>query len=94
MRRTVRASADEASAMGINWTFSPMVDVCRDARWGRIMEGGGEDPYLNSLIAKAKVEGYQRKNLKEMGALHVQNILQRMEQRLTEETIIRLILVM
>lgn len=69
MKRTARASADEASAMGIHWTFSPMVDVCRDARWGRIMEGGGEDPYLNSLIAKAKVEGYQRKNLKEMGAL-------------------------
>ena len=69
MRRTARASADEASAMGIHWTFSPMVDVCRDPRWGRIMEGGGEDPYLNSLIAKAKVEGYQGRDLKETGAL-------------------------
>lgn len=69
MKRTARASADEASAMGIHWTFAPMVDVCHDARWGRIMEGGGEDPYLVSLIAKAKVEGYQGTDLKEMGSV-------------------------
>ncbi|MDD3685123.1 MAG: glycoside hydrolase family 3 N-terminal domain-containing protein [Bacteroidales bacterium] len=69
MKRTAKASADEASAMGIHWTFAPMVDVCHDARWGRIMEGGGEDPYLVSLIAKAKVEGYQGTDLKEMGSV-------------------------
>lgn len=69
MKRTAKASADEASAMGIHWTFAPMVDVCHDARWGRIMEGGGEDPYLGSLIAKAKVEGYQGDDLKKMGSL-------------------------
>lgn len=69
MERTAKASADEASAMGIHWTFAPMVDVCRDARWGRMMEGGGEDPYLNSLIAKAKVNGYQGERLDSMGTL-------------------------
>lgn len=69
MKRTAHASAAEASAMGIHWTFSPMVDLCHDARWGRIMEGGGEDPYLNSLIAKAKVEGYQGEKLDDMGSL-------------------------
>jgi len=69
MKRTAKASAHEASAMGIHWTFAPMVDVCHDARWGRIMESGGEDPYLCSLIAKAKVEGYQGIDLKEMGAI-------------------------
>ena len=69
MKRTAMASAAEASAMGIHWTFAPMVDVCHDARWGRIMEGGGEDPYLGSLIAKAKVEGYQGADLKKMGSI-------------------------
>lgn len=54
-----RISAIEASADGICWTFSPMVDICRDARWGRIAEGSGEDPYLGSLLAKAYVHGYQ-----------------------------------
>ena len=52
-------SADEASADGIKWTFNPMVDVTRDARWGRVVEGAGEDPYLGSAIAAAKVQGYQ-----------------------------------
>ena len=56
-------SAIEASADGVNWTFSPMVDICRDARWGRIAEGSGEDPYLGSLMAKAYVRGYQGNNL-------------------------------
>lgn len=54
-----RISAVEASANGINWTFSPMVDICRDARWGRIAEGSGEDPFLGSKMAKAYVRGYQ-----------------------------------
>lgn len=54
-----RIAAVEASAAGINWTFSPMVDVARDPRWGRIMEGSGEDPYLGSVIARARVLGFQ-----------------------------------
>jgi beta-glucosidase len=52
-------SADEASADGIKWTFNPMVDITRDPRWGRVVEGAGEDPYLGSAIAAAKVRGYQ-----------------------------------
>lgn len=55
IERTARAAADEASADGLNWTFSPMVDIARDPRWGRISEGAGEDPFLGSLIAKAMV---------------------------------------
>lgn len=56
-----RTAATEASIDGINWVFSPMVDICRDARWGRIAEGAGEDPYLGGEIAKALVKGYQGK---------------------------------
>lgn len=59
IQRMARISAIEASADGICWTFSPMVDICRDARWGRIAEGSGEDSYLGSLLAKAYVHGYQ-----------------------------------
>ncbi len=59
IRRAAHISAVEASADGINWTFSPMVDICVDARWGRVAEGGGEDAWLGSLIARAMVEGYQ-----------------------------------
>ena len=54
-----RMAAKEASAMGINWVYSPMVDICRDPRWGRIAEGAGEDPFLGGEIAKAYVRGYQ-----------------------------------
>ena len=54
-----RISALEATADGINWVYSPMVDICVDARWGRVAEGGGEDPYLGSEIARAYVRGYQ-----------------------------------
>ena len=54
-----RIAAEECSADGISWTYSPMVDIALDARWGRIMEGNGEDPYLGSLIAAALVRGYQ-----------------------------------
>ena len=54
MRKSAAIAADEASASGIAWTFAPMVDISRDARWGRVMEGAGEDPYLGSLIAKAR----------------------------------------
>lgn len=59
IEQSARIAAIEASADGICWTFSPMVDVCRDARWGRISEGNGEDPYLGSEIARAMVRGYQ-----------------------------------
>ena len=63
-RRTAEAAAFEASGAGIDWTFSPMVDVARDQRWGRGVEGGGEDPFLGSLFAAARVEGFQGRNLK------------------------------
>ena len=63
IERTARAAAEEASADGLNWTFSPMVDIARDPRWGRVSEGAGEDPYLGSQIAKAMVNGYQGKDL-------------------------------
>ncbi|GHV40144.1 glycosyl hydrolase [Bacteroidia bacterium] len=59
MRKTANIAAQEASSVGIHWTFAPMVDIARDARWGRVMEGAGEDPYLGSLIAKARVKGFQ-----------------------------------
>jgi len=59
VERTARIAATEASADGINWTFSPMVDIARDPRWGRIAEGSGEDVYLGGQIAKAMVKGYQ-----------------------------------
>lgn len=62
MRQSAAIAADEASASGIAWTFAPMVDIGRDARWGRVMEGAGEDPYLGSLVAKARVEGFQGGN--------------------------------
>ncbi|WP_423997535.1 beta-glucosidase BglX [Maribacter sp. IgM3_T14_3] len=58
-----KMAAKEATADGINWNFSPMVDISRDARWGRISEGSGEDPYLGSAIATAMVKGYQGKDL-------------------------------
>jgi len=63
IERSARIAAIEASADGINWTFSPMVDISRDPRWGRISEGSGEDPYLGSEIAKAMVRGYQGDDL-------------------------------
>jgi beta-glucosidase len=63
IEQTARMAAQEASADGINWTFSPMVDLCHDARWGRVSEGSGEDTYLGSEIAKAMVKGYQGDDL-------------------------------
>ena len=63
-RRTAEVAAFEASGAGIDWTFSPMVDVARDQRWGRGVEGGGEDPLLGSIIAAARVQGFQGTNLK------------------------------
>lgn len=63
VEKSARIAANEATANGIAWTFSPMVDIARDARWGRIAEGGGEDPWLGSQIAKAMVKGYQGDDL-------------------------------
>lgn len=64
LQKTAAVAADEASASGINWVFAPMVDLSRDARWGRVSEGAGEDPYLASLAAIARVKGFQGKDLK------------------------------
>ncbi|TVZ26131.1 beta-glucosidase [Gillisia sp. Hel_I_86] len=63
MELSARIAAIESVAEGVNWTFSPMIDVSRDARWGRIMEGSGEDPYLTSLVGVAKIKGYQGDDL-------------------------------
>ena len=63
VEQTARVAAQEASASGIRWTFSPMVDIARDARWGRMTEGAGEDPYLGSAMARAYVRGYQGSRL-------------------------------
>lgn len=59
VKKAARISAVEAAASGIHWTFAPMVDIALDPRWGRIVEGAGEDPYLGMVMAKAQVEGYQ-----------------------------------
>jgi beta-glucosidase len=61
--RSQRLAAREASAVGVRWTFAPMVDIARDARWGRIMEGAGEDPFLGSRMAEAQVRGFQGSSL-------------------------------
>lgn len=64
IERSAQIAAREASADGISWTFSPMVDIARDPRWGRMAEGSGEDPFLGGAIAKAMVRGYQGNDLK------------------------------
>jgi beta-glucosidase len=63
VEKTARIAAQEATADGIFWNFSPMVDIARDPRWGRVAEGAGEDPYLGSQVAKAMVRGYQQDDL-------------------------------
>ena len=63
IKKSAEVAAEEAAAAGINWTFAPMVDISRDARWGRVMEGAGEDPYLGSKIAFARVQGFQGSDL-------------------------------
>lgn len=63
IEKSERIAAIEATAAGLHWTFAPMVDICRDPRWGRISEGAGEDPYLGSLISKARVNGFQNHDL-------------------------------
>ncbi|MFV8362697.1 beta-glucosidase BglX [Flavobacterium sp. ZT3P35] len=63
IKKSAAIAAEEAAAVGLNWTFAPMVDVARDARWGRVMEGAGEDPFLGSKIAVARVQGFQGEDL-------------------------------
>ena len=69
IERSARIAATEATADGLNWAFSPMVDIARDPRWGRIAEGSGEDPYLGSRVAKAMVTGYQNGDLRKHNTL-------------------------
>ncbi len=69
IKKAERIAAVEATAEGINWTFAPMVDLCRDPRWGRVMEGAGEDTWLGSLIGQARVEGFQGANLLDKSSL-------------------------
>ncbi|MFC1996862.1 glycoside hydrolase family 3 C-terminal domain-containing protein [Chloroflexota bacterium] len=61
IEESAHIAAEEATANGVNWTFAPMVDICRDPRWGRIAEGAGEDPYLGEVIGAARVRGFQSK---------------------------------
>ncbi len=63
IKKSSEIAAEEAAAVGINWTFAPMLDISRDARWGRVMEGSGEDPFLGSRIAEARIIGFQGTNL-------------------------------
>lgn len=69
IERSARIAATEAAAGGIHWTFAPMVDIARDPRWGRVMEGAGEDTYLGSRIAYARVKGFQGKRLGDTDAV-------------------------
>jgi beta-glucosidase len=69
IEKSARVAATEASAAGLNWTFAPMVDISRDPRWGRVMEGGGEDPFLGSRIAEARVKGIQGKKIGDNNAM-------------------------
>ncbi|AWG23396.1 beta-glucosidase [Flavobacterium faecale] len=63
IKKSAAVAAEEAASVGLNWTFAPMVDIARDARWGRVMEGAGEDPFLGSQIAVARVTGFQGDDL-------------------------------
>jgi beta-glucosidase len=67
VERSARIAAEEASAAGVRWVFAPMVDIARDPRWGRIIEGAGEDPYLGSAMARARVRGLQGDDLSAIG---------------------------
>lgn len=69
IRYSAAVAANEATADGLNWAFSPMVDIARDPRWGRVSEGSGEDPFLGSAIASAMVKGYQGKSLADKNTL-------------------------
>tara|TARA_R110002096_G_scaffold435214_1_gene659761 strand:- start:103 stop:2433 length:2331 start_codon:yes stop_codon:yes gene_type:complete len=69
IQKSAEIAAKEAAASGINWTFAPMVDVSRDARWGRIMEGAGEDPYLNSVVGVTRIKGFQGDDLSQTNTI-------------------------
>ena len=69
IERSARLAAKEASAAGLNWTFAPMVDISRDSRWGRVMEGAGEDPFLASMVASARVRGFQGTDLSDSNTI-------------------------
>ncbi|WP_158838878.1 beta-glucosidase BglX [Polaribacter sp. L3A8] len=69
IKKSAAIAAKESAASGLNWTFAPMVDVSRDARWGRIMEGVGEDPYLNSVIGVARIHGFQGDDLSDVNTI-------------------------
>ncbi|MDP1678086.1 MAG: glycoside hydrolase family 3 N-terminal domain-containing protein [Bacteroidota bacterium] len=69
VEQSAHVAAIEGSAIGVHWTYAPMVDIARDPRWGRIAEGSGEDPYLGSVMAAARVRGFQGKNILEYGSL-------------------------
>ena len=69
IEKSARVAAKEAAAAGLNWTFAPMVDIYRDARWGRVMEGAGEDTYLGSVIAAARVKGFQGDDLSDFSTI-------------------------
>lgn len=69
MERTAAGAALETSAQGVHWTFAPMVDIARDARWGRVMEGAGEDTWYGTLVAKARVEGFQGESLNDINTI-------------------------
>lgn len=69
IEKSARVAATEASAAGLNWTYAPMVDICRDPRWGRVMEGAGEDTYLGCRIAEARTRGIQGKKIGDTDAM-------------------------
>src|SRR5260221_690566 len=69
IRQSERVAATEAAAAGVHWTFAPMLDIARDPRWGRVMEGAGEDPYLGARIAAARVAGFQGSGLGALDAV-------------------------
>ncbi|WP_028374665.1 beta-glucosidase BglX [Leeuwenhoekiella sp. MAR_2009_132] len=69
LKLSAQIAAEETAAAGVHWTFAPMIDVSRDARWGRIMEGAGEDPYLNSVIGVARINGFQGQDLKAVNTI-------------------------
>lgn len=75
MKKVGEVSAKEASADGINWTFSPMVDIALDARWGRISEGNGEDPYLSGVMGAAMTQGYQGADMRTEEILRANRIM-------------------
>tara|TARA_R110002049_G_scaffold32570_9_gene108319 strand:- start:127 stop:2454 length:2328 start_codon:yes stop_codon:yes gene_type:complete len=69
IKKSARIAAKESAASGLNWTFAPMIDVSRDARWGRVMEGAGEDPYLSAVVGVARIKGFQGDDLSQTNTI-------------------------